>query len=191
MSVVVAKEQSLLAKIYNFLARSMRYPDQDWLNDAYLEWLFGLLKELSWSDDLQELRGFVEREPDLLEALQVEHTRLFINAAPQVVAPPYGSVYMRGEGTLMALSTEKTRDFYRRHGFDLASDQEIADHLVCELEFLGMLAEAEKVEDEEVFLRKHFRPWFTIFLSKVNEGADLPFYRIMVKLIDFFTKEDE
>lgn len=183
-------EQPGMEDIYRFLSSSMRYPATDWLNEDYFAALYTLLAGLTWHSDHDDLRQAVSNDPDPLETIQVEHTRLFINAAPHVIAPPYGSVYMQGEGTLMNKSTERVRDFYRQRGFDLADGNEIADHLIYELEFLGLLAESGKPEDEELFLEKCFRPWFGKFHDRVIEGADHQFYRVMVRLIDFFTKEE-
>ena len=183
-------EQPGMEDIYRFLSSSMRYPAADWLNEDYFSALYTLLEGLAWHSDHDALRQAVSNDPDPLETIQVEHTRLFINAAPHVIAPPYGSVYMPGEGTLMNKSTERVRDFYRQRGFDLADANEIADHLVYELDFLSLLAESGKPEDEELFLEKCFRPWFGKFHDRVIEGADHQFYRVVVRLIDFFTKEE-
>lgn len=183
-------ENNVLPGIFRFLARSLSYPGADWLNNDYFTALRSMLAGLGWHGDIRELDDIIQEDPDILETLQVEHTRLFINAVPHVVAPPYGSVHMPGEGTMMSKSTEQVRDFYRQRGFDLAPGKEIADHLVYELEFLALLAESGDPADEELFLQRFFRPWFGKFQDQVIEGADHPFYRIMVRLIDFFTKEE-
>ena len=90
----------------------------------------------------------------------------------------------------MNRSTEQVREFYRQRGFDLAPGNEIADHLVYELEFLGLLTGSEEPAEEEIFLQRFFRPWFGKFHDCVIEGADHHFYRMVVRLIDFFTKEE-
>ncbi len=181
----------VLPDIFRFLALSMHYPSADWLNNDYCAALRSMLEGLGWHGDIRELDDLMQADPDIIETLQVEHTRLFINGVPHVIAPPYGSVYMQGEGTIMNKSTERVREFYRQQGFDLAPGKEIADHLVYELEFLGLLAESGDQAEEELFLQRFFRPWFGKFHDQVIEGADHHFYRVMVRLIDFFTKEDE
>lgn len=184
-------EINVLSGIFRFLALSMRYPSAELFDEDYFVGLRSLLEEMGWHDDIRELDNIMAGDSNFIETLQVEHTRLFINAAPHVIAPPYGSVYMKGEGTIMNRSTERVRDFYRQHGFDLAASNEIADHITCELDFLSLLAESEKREGEEdLFLGKFFRPWFGKFHNKVIEGADHHFYRVVARLIDFFTKEE-
>lgn len=183
--------QPLLADLLRFLGRSLEYPRAVWLDLDYLAGFTSLLEELDWQEALAELQSLPAHHANLLEWLQIEHTRLFINGIPAAVAPPYGSVHRRGEGLLNGRSTEKTREFYRRHGFELVESQGLADYLPLELEFLALLLESDQAAEAEVFLREHFRPWFGVFRDRVREGAQLPFYRILIELIDFFTKEEE
>ena len=68
---------------------------------------------------------------------------------------------------------------------------DLPDHLVHELEFLALLAEEQDHAGEEEFLQKLFRPWFRKFHIRVTDGAHHPFYRVVVQLIDFFTKEED
>lgn len=189
MSAVAAN--LLLADIYRFLGRSLAYPDQAWLAEGQPAALAELLGELGWEAAIRELRSLPAAPAELLEALRIEHTRLFINAFPATVAPPYGSVHLPGGGMLNTAFTEKTRAVYRRHGFDLAGVADLADYLPLELEFLALLGEAGEEAASEEFLSECFRPWFGGFRDRVLAGAELPFYRIVVELIDFFTKEEE
>jgi len=183
--------QPLLADVFRFLGRSLEYPQPSWLNREYLDVLSALLDDLGWQDALEKIRSLPVDSAGMLEIFQIEHTRLFINGVPAAVAPPYGSVHRRGEGMLNSRSTETTREFYRRHGYDLAEAQGLADYLPLELEFLALLLEEDRTAEAEEFLRDIFRPWFGVFCDRVREGAQLPFYRILIELIDFFTKEEE
>lgn len=180
-------ETVLLPDVYRFLAQSMHYPEPSWFNETYFSVLFPLLSELGWDSELQKLSSARQNVPDFINELRVDHTRLFINAVPHVLAPPYGSVYLSAEGTLYGPSTDLTKNFYRERGVELASLSEIPDHIVCELDFLAMLAEQGRTDDEQEFLRTLFRPWFVIFRDIVATQSELPFYPVIVKLIDFFT----
>jgi len=179
-----------MAEIYRFLAQSMRYPGSDWMQADYFSVLDTFLVELGWDAEAQLLRQSISENTDWLEPLQVEHTRLFVNAIPAVVAPPYGSVYLSADGMLYGPSAEKAKAFYREQGFDLAGEADIPDHIVFELEFLALLAEEGKSREEELFLQKHFRPWFPSFQARVLQEVRHPFYRVLVNLIDFFTREE-
>lgn len=176
-----------MGDIYRFLALSMRYPERSWLAEPYLTWLADLLPAVG----LQEEAGVLAQDLALapgLEELQVEYTRLFINGLPHTAAPPYGSVYLHG--ALYGPSAERTRSFYREKGYEMAAGDEVPDSLERELEFLAILCQGGQTEDEELFLRRHFRPWFGMFKAKVEEEASHPFYPAVVKLIDFFIKEE-
>ncbi len=178
-----------LSAIYRFLAQAMRYPKPEWLNELFKEQLLELLNLLELHEEAQSL-SFNPASPHDLEVIQVEHTRLFISAAGGVYASPYGSVYLSESGTLLNESTDEVRGFYRRNGFDLADDYEVADHIVNELEFLALLTANNMLAEEQEFLKTYFRPWFTTFAGRVRETAEIPFYRIVIKLIDFFTRDE-
>ena len=179
-----------MADVYRFLALSMRYPDPAWIDGNYLSVLYTFLEELGWQEELQALRSIFADGSAWLEPLQIEHTRLFVNAAPAVIAPPYGSVYLSDDGKLYGPSAVRAKQFYRERGYELTGEFDIPDHLTFELEFLALLARDGNTEDEERFLREHFRPWFPRFRSRVLENGRHPFYRVLVNLMDFFTREE-
>jgi TorA maturation chaperone TorD len=180
-------ENEKLSGIYRFLALSMRYPEHDWLNSDYLASLVNITESLEWLEDTEKLKELNVQDAQAFEDLQVEHTRLFITAAGGVYAPPYGSVYLSESGLLFNDATEEVAEYYRQKGFELAREGEAADHIVNELEFLALLTAQDMLDDEKEFLDKYFLPWFGQFRDKVIESAELPFYVIIVKLINFFT----
>ena len=184
-------EDATLSAIYSLLALTMRYPDSACTNDQLFDTLEALLTSLDRSDELTAFRDWRRRSSDPLDELRIEYTRLFINAVPHVTVPPYASVYLDGSGILQGPTTERTRDFYREHGYDLASETEPADHLALELDFLAALTGEGQVEAEEVFLRTLFRPWFTRFKERCMQEVRHPFYTVSIQLIDFFTKEEQ
>jgi TorA maturation chaperone TorD len=150
-----------------------------------------LLASLDWRPELEAFRAWREQTSDFLDDLRTEYTRLFITAALRKTIPPYASVHLDGDGTLYGRTTERTRDFYRERGFDLADDTEPADHIHIELDFLAALAGEARFDDEELFLRTLFRPWFERFQEKWTKEARHPFYKVSIQLIDFFTKEEQ
>ena len=186
-------EAVILADIYTFLALTMRYPTPSFINKEFLDALTGLLTSYEMDSELTEIQNFCysENEEELLESLQIEYTRLFINAAPHIIAPPYGSFYLDGDRNLQGKSTSKTRDFYRQYGCDITDSAEPADHIRFELEFLAALARDNELDAEETFVTTIFRPWFIQFKKRVLEDKGHPFYRVSVQLIDFFTKEEQ
>ncbi|MDY0190145.1 MAG: molecular chaperone TorD family protein [Desulfuromonas sp.] len=180
-----------LAGWLKFMAQSMEYPDPCWLTADHLQLLYSLLDDLGWSKELESLPSQDEilSEPGMT-ALQVEYTRLFINAIPHVIAPAYGSIYTDSEGILFGPSAEKTKQFYHQQGFDLRGSNDIPDHLNHELRFVSILLQDEKLCEAEQFLTEHFHTWFHQFHDRVVEKSRHPYYRVMVELINFFTTED-
>ena len=73
------------------------------------------------------------------DELLLDYTRLFLGPN-DILAKPYGSVWLSGEQPLMQGSTMEVLDLYREGGFDLAEDfRELPDHIAAELEFLYLL----------------------------------------------------
>jgi TorA maturation chaperone TorD len=187
-----ATEAGTISSIYSFLALTMRYPDPAFFDQQFLDTLESLLASLDEQTALAELQEWRARTADPLDDLRTEYTRLFITAPPRKLIPPYASVYLDGDGTLCGKTTERTRDFYRERGYDLADNTtEPADHISFELDFLAALAGEARFDDEELFLRTLFRPWFERFQEKSIQEARHPFYKTSIQLIDFFTKEEQ
>ncbi len=173
-----------LSEIYKFLAQAIRYPEKDWYNADFLSVYSTLLEGLGWPEKDQLPTDVSEQ---FLEDVQVEYTRLFINAVPHVVAPPYGSIFI--DGGLNGVTADRTREYYREHGFDITSN-EFPDHIVTELDFMALLEEGQAGSSEE-FLARLFRPWFDKFKKQVLAGSDDLYITTTIKLIDFFTCVEE
>ena len=173
-----------LFEIFRFLAQVMRYPEADWFHDEFLSVYKNLLVDLKWPESAAMPD---QVSPQFLEDIQVEYTRLFINAVPHVVAPPYGSIYI--DGTLNSTTADKTRDYYRKHGFDITTN-EFPDHIVTELDFAALREEEQEGGSDE-FLAHYFRPWFDKFKDQVLAECEHPYFISAVKMIDFFTCAEE
>ncbi|MFV0438174.1 MAG: molecular chaperone [Desulfopila sp.] len=186
---MVATLSRHLGVLFRFCAQSMRYPQPDWYTTSYQKSLLELLNTLEGEDEHRALADFFANSTDSLEELQIEHTRLFINGIPHVLAPPYGSVYI--DRSLQGQQSEKTLRFYRQQGYLLKAQSDLCDHIVPQLEFLALLAEKHDLATANTFLRTIFLPWFSKFAARVRQEANGPFYPIIVQLIDYLTMEDD
>ncbi|MDD2542530.1 MAG: molecular chaperone TorD family protein [Desulfuromonadaceae bacterium] len=175
---------------YRFLSQSFRYPEQTWLCEPYFDLLDSLVQYLDGDNDAHRLRQEYCGNRMGLEIMQIEYTRLFINAAPAVIAPPYSSVYLDREGNLYGRSAVWVKQFYHQQGFDVAGEGDIPDNLALELEFLALLMEEQQYEAAEEFLNKHFRMWFPLFKERVLSGSTNEFYSTLLTLVEFFTREE-
>jgi len=139
-----------------------------------------------------------------LEALAVEHARLFIGPF-QLVAPPYGSIYLDDTKTVMGDSTARTAAFYHACGLHLADDfHELPDHFAVELEFMSYLAfkqrEAKAAGDtdedtrsaslQQEFLDRFLMPWLEPFTAAIIQDGEAPFYRSIAQCTASFIRAD-
>jgi len=124
------------------------------------------------------------------EELAVEYARLFVGPFG-LKAPPYGSVYLDGERTVMGPSTMETIRIYEEEG--LARDEgfsELPDHIAVELEFMYFLiyrevealqnGDPERAEEyrrkQQEFLNRFLVKWVPQFCRNIKEGTDNRFY---------------
>jgi TorA maturation chaperone TorD len=185
------EEADILSDVYAFLALTMRYPTADFLDSDFLNAFESLLDSLDFPEDTRQFSQWRAQCSDLINELQIEYTRLFINSVPRATCPPFASVYVDGDRTLQGKTTEKTKDFYGKCGYKVENEAEPPDHLRFELEFLAALVRENQFEEEDEFLTTLFRPWFKRFKKQCLEEARHPFYRASIQLIDFFTKEEQ
>jgi TorA maturation chaperone TorD len=139
-----------------------------------------------------------------LEELLVEYARLFVGPF-ELIAPPYGSVYLDPKRIVMGDSTMKVLRAYKEAGLELSDSlREPPDHIAVELEFMHFLAVCEtratmegnrgKARDlltaQGRFLSESLHPWVPPFCEKIKQGAEKPFYRILADCLSAFVLKD-
>lgn len=143
-------------------------------------------------------------EQSSLDALAVEHARLFIGPF-QLVAPPYGSIYLDDAKTVMGDSTAKVAAFYHNCGLQLAEDfHELPDHFAVELEFMSFLAFKQREAEvsghsnevvrisslQQEFLGRFLMPWLEPFTAAIINDAEAPFYQAIARCTTMFINAD-
>ncbi|RDB63962.1 molecular chaperone TorD [Gordonibacter sp. 28C] len=199
------------AAAYELLALSFRYPDRtlaeavaggEWA-DAATEVAEALGVPMGDSAQLGHVDGRGVEE--LLHALRVEATRLFVGA-PEPLVPPFEGVWRAADDGVQALlfvnphSMEVER-FMRSCGLGRPEGtNEPLDHAATELEFLqwlcmlagGMAQAPEGVEApdggwagaHDRFLEDHARTWMPRFAQGVAAESREPFYRAAAELLE-------
>jgi TorA maturation chaperone TorD len=139
-----------------------------------------------------------------VEALEVDYARLLLGPF-NLLAPPYGSVYLEGERQVMGASTADVQMRYRAAGLDIDTGfKDAPDHVAVELEFMHFLIfqameAAEKgdadnivasLNNQQAFLEIHLGAWIHEFASKVIENASTSFYRNLARATETFIKDD-
>jgi TorA maturation chaperone TorD len=130
--------------------------------------------------------------PEILEDLEVEYTRLFINSFNGIPAKPYESVYLDKGHLVDGDATIRVREFYQDFGLCLCPDYpEPPDHIAIETEFMayliareidayagGNLKKGDRFRDAQIrFLQQHLLCWAWNFSDRICVHTRHPFYR--------------
>ena len=141
---------------------------------------------------------------DTLEALTVDYARLFVGPY-ELLAPPYGSVYLDGERQIMGESTLEARNKYREEGLDTSTDfRDPPDHITAELEFMYFLILKETeaignsdiettlrfIEKQRAFLREHLGAWVFDFAESIEEKGETAFYKDLARATKAFIEQN-
>lgn len=134
------------------------------------------------------------------DALLLDYTRLFLGPN-QIIAKPYGSVWLEGQNAVMGESTMAVLKLYEEGGFDMSEEfREVPDHIAVELEFLYLLiyreneahrngqhdAQEAKAALRKRFLVEHLGRWVGPFTSAVKAGAQSSYYCQLAELTGRF-----
>lgn len=189
---------------YRLLAACFYPPCPELFEERCLPALADLLEDLT-PDAAQHARDAAHAgEQVSLGSLAVEHARLFIGPF-QLVAPPYGSLYLDDAKIVMGESTGKVSAFYGSCGLHLADDfHEMPDHIAVELEFLSFLAHKERESVaagdrgeanrfsglQRSFLDRFLLPWLPPFTRSILEGTENPFYQAIARCTETYVTCD-
>lgn len=179
---------------YRFLAACFYLPKKEVLGAEHL--LANLTHNLQTicpvaASFSQQMEESIARYTD--EELAVEYSRLFVGPFG-LKAPPYGSIYLDNERTVMGPSTLDTIRFYEAEG--LARDEgfsELPDHIAVELEFMYFLmyreaealqkGESEKAQEylnkQEDFSTRFLNKWAPSFCANIKVETDNGFYNTL------------
>ena len=189
------------ADVYRLLSACYYQPDDAFLEEEVFSQLKTALAKASPGgvidaaalDDCFKSSG--------VEVLLLDYSRLFLGPF-EILAKPYGSVYLDGEKVVMGDSTMQALELYREGGFDVAEDfLEMPDHIAVELEFLYLLSfRIGKASDDEErshlivlkqkFLEEHLGRWVGTLSEAIGKGAQTDFYKRLADLTEQFVRED-
>ena len=117
----------------------------------------------------------------LTQDLTEQYQNLFIGPN-ELVAPPWGSVYLDPECVIFGNSLLALRDFLKRHQIAFQAQQdEPEDHIGLMLMLAAYLAETRPHLLVE-FLSQHLLTWAPHFLTKLANVENHPFYQGLAQL---------
>lgn len=138
------------------------------------------------------------------QALLLDYTRLFLGPM-NILAKPYGSVWLDEDKTLMNDSTMAVLELYKEADFEMDEEfRELPDHIAAELEFLYLLIfranEALRAGDtpqleqarslKQRFLDQHLGRWVGPFTTAMRSNAQTDYYRQLADLTEKFVKQE-
>lgn len=185
--------EKLRADSFRLLAACFYEPQREIFQEYLLHDLVTSMKKLCpvAADYAEEMIKLLPIYAD--EELLVDYSRLFLGPT-ELLAAPYGSVYLDKDGCVMGDSTMAVIAFYNSHGLVMDGEfKEVPDHIAAELEFVyyliykeieaieasDMTAAAAALESQELFMNTFLRSWVDKFSGRIAEGADTGFYRAL------------
>lgn len=138
------------------------------------------------------------------ERVRRDHLKLFVGPE-QLLAPPYGSIYLDGQREVLGPSTMDAARLYREAGLQKAEDlKDAPDHVRVELDFMhtaiertlsaidaGDFAWAERlVEIQVTFLQQHLSRWVVPFGKVIRTGAATAYHRHLADLLEAVVKQE-
>lgn len=189
---------------YRLLAACYYSPNQVLLEENCFQNLAAVLTELSTEASQAAAEAAALVAESNLQDLLVEHTRLFVGPF-QLPAPPYGSVWLEQEKSLMGATTVKAANFYAACGLQLAEDgYQVPDQITVELEFISYLvfkqreaalAGNHEEADRQISLQKEFMetfllPWLGPFTDAVMNDGEAPAYMALARCTKAFVFAD-
>lgn len=188
---------------FKLLAVCFYEPDKElFLEESLCENLAALFAACNLADAAaaaQKMQGALEEKNQ--EEMMVDYARLFIGPF-EMIAPPYGSVYLESNKRLMGDSTLIVQKKYQEAGLT-REVQEAPDHIALELEFMHYLclqessAAAQDKKDEAFryslmqneFISQLLAPWIGDFCGNIRKGTDNEFYRQLAYCLEAFVGE--
>ena len=139
-----------------------------------------------------------------VDDLKIQFAKLFIGPY-QLLAPPFGSIYLDGKRQIMGDSTLNVVSRYLAAG--LTVDEGFTnppDHISAELEFMHVLITAELnylhngsadeaaecLVQQYEFLNSHLGQWVVAFTDLTIKETRLPYFRYLAVATQQFIKEE-
>ena len=130
-----------------------------------------------------EMRAALAAGPEELQAIDVDHARLFLGPF-EIAAAPYESLYLDPEHRLMSVVSQAVEAAYREAGLAVGGDvRDAPDHICTELEFMHYLLFKQLHEQEPCwgarasrFWEQHLGRWLPSLAAAIGGAGAHPYY---------------
>ena len=192
------------SSIYYHLARLFEPPGAFLVDERVLEALQTALTAVNPSAAEHAAALVASLESEGLERVRREHMKLFVGPE-QLLAPPYGSVYLDQQRELMGPSTMEVVRLYGQAGLRQAEGlKDAPDHIRVELDVMHLVIErtldalhaadwerAERlVRVQAALLQHHLSRWVTPFAAVIRSGAASAYHRHLADLLEAVIKQE-
>lgn len=157
-------------------------------SDSRIAGVLDFFRQLTWTEEweipleqkvCEKITALIKQ--GLKQDLMEQYQNLFIGPN-ELVAPPWGSVYLDPECVIFGNSLLALRDFLKRHQIAFQAQQdEPEDHIGLMLMLAAYLAETRPNLLVE-FLSQHLLTWAPHFLTKLANVENHPFYQGLAQL---------
>jgi len=144
--------------------------------------------ESPWKKTLFAFKGQVNYS----ENLEVEYSKLFILAFPNLAVQPFGSYWLEDDQALMGKSSIEIKNMMAEHGIEIAEDAGLLpDHIVSELEFMAYLASQDDTKPTQYqLLEEHLALWIPQFTAALRDANPAPYYQLAADFLDQLITSD-
>lgn len=189
---------------FRLLAACFYEPDRTLFIEEQVGEKLGLLFDNFTPSAAQAARQMQTSIMDLdQEKMSIDHAALFLGPF-ELLAPPYGSVYIEKNRRVMGESSVNVARYYQEAELSVVI-KEPPDHIVIELEFMYYLCNKEanaaqngqhvEVNDlRELQARFYYhaiKPWAGDFCAAIRAGTDNGFYVKLADCLDSFLSSCE
>ena len=193
-SIDIISTLTFRATLYGFLAKLLGPPEASLSDSRFLEELFKAFdstNDQTLEKEMGVVREELSQEGITAEILNSEYTHLFHRGA----CPPYETSYNPERVFSKTNDLADIAGFYR--AFGIKHKNEAPDHIVSELEFVGLLylkevlAVANSMTDEaeicsearRKFLAEHLGNWVSKYSMRMRKEARLGIYPAIADLV--------
>ena len=197
MDFVTKKRQR--SQIFRLLSACFYEPDKKlFMEELVCTNLANLLAEVAPEAESAALNMQAALSETDDKEMLLDYARLFVGPF-ELLAPPYGSIYIEGKSQVMGDSTMAVLKKYQEIGLSI-DIKEPADHIAFELEFMHYLytLETEAIQKDDNaktqslasmrndFLSAYLTTWIPQFCEKIRIGTDNMFYRNLADCLELF-----
>ncbi|OCF94743.1 TorD/DmsD family molecular chaperone [Gilliamella sp. wkB308] len=113
------------------------------------------------------------------------HFSLLFEGQGEMLAPPWGSVYLDQEKLLMGESQERYRAFLQQQGVMLSTGMnEPEDQFGLMLMAFALLLEKNQPQTANQLLNEHLFTWSTYYLNQLKQNQISPFYAALAVIAE-------